>query len=1218
VRKSVATWLALLSLGIALRTAGAEERPTPAGFGVALELAAKALAAGDLGEARRQVDRALERDGQAPDAWALEARRAKAAGEDDERIHALHRELALRIAQGAPRKVTRALRAVLEQEDPLAKRYLDLSASYVDKLVALAKAYRKAKRPHSAIRVYQQVLALDPEHAEARAAIEEISAAPDPSLAETAKPKDLLADVSAEWIRGFDAQHATWEERARLERPNYTTYTDAGYEVMVRCAEAMEQMNAFYRVFFRYGHDDGKSVPRIDLNIFRERDTYLEKGLGPPVDWSKGHFTGGAVEVWIGNSGFDAMTGTLFHEAAHQFVSLATNAVGWLNEGLACFFEGCRIQANGTVLVNRPADGRLFSLADRMDHGWMRDAADGIDPKDPSKSNPPKAPGFRILIENDYAWGPPWYAPTWGLVYFLYNFQDPVDGRFVYRDAFREYVDTSGGRTGKKAVENFEKVVLAHPTPLTKSLRKDQESEIALPSTVDEVDDLWKRWILALRDQQRGSAQTERPYLAWAGYAIERKDLDAAAEHLEKGLHEQPRDVELMVAFADLLAGKLRNRDRATKLLHQALAVLESAPDVDEARIAALESQLERLDGSHRNLSSLHRRLERSASAIAEAYLASEHYLMAMYVSVGLGTSLRMPRMLGYFKDAVARSGKTLARWQLAYNEVDLAGWATGGSKVFEPYGAILRARFGTYAPDTYAYSFLTMDKVTSGDFSLEAEVRALQGESAFAGLVFGQKSGTDFHALFLFPEGYADLASFYGSGSFKTWRHEDVPPAGDAWHRLRVDVAGPEVDVWFEGRLVASQAFPGRSVLGGRFGLITGPGTAQFRSVRYLARQADDPGAELERADRRARAERESARRPGYHLGFVPPWPRAKAWVRTPRTRWDERGLVPTLVVLWSMKQNEVMPLHGWLAHVAATYASSGLEIVSVCEDADPKDVEAYLATHPFPGSVAVDAFDPKKGGAGETMDLFAAGRKGYPWVLLLDIDQRVIWEGNPGFHPQQPWKEGVATHVDTPLADLVERRNLPALGPWLRAWPEHGRPAMLRGDLAGAKEPLLVSRSLPADLVPAVAEAQAMLHGILRALEAFEPVCEELEERGMDAALPVLLEWADLLEHEVDEKVRRSLLQRFKGGGVRTWRTASRLVEQTRERIGKGAAPREATLVLLEKLARHEDPMLALLRGEIEEALAAGDDARIDPILEAAPGLPQRWLASEYLHLR
>jgi len=1222
MRKILGIAAVLLLASVGLRPAPAEERPTSASFGIALESAEKALAKHDHAEARRQIFRALERDAHAPAAWALRARWALAVGDDDERIYALHKELALRIAQGAPKKQTRALRKTLEAADPLAKRYLDLSAGFVDKLLDLAKAYRKAKRPHSAIRIYQQVLALDPERTEAKTAIEEISAAPDPTLAETAKPKDLLADVSAEWIRQFDGKHMTWETRATLERPNYTTYTDAGYEVMIRSAEAMEQMNAFYRVFFNYGHDDGKTVPRIKLNIFRERDTYLKLGVGPPVDWSKGHFTGGAVEVWIGGSGFDTMTGTLFHEAAHQFVSLATNAVGWLNEGLACFFEGCRIQANGTVLVNRPANGRLFSLAGRMDKGWMESAADGIDPADPSKSNPPKAPTFRILIENDYAWGPPWYAPTWGLVYFLYNMQDPVDGRFVYRDAFRTFINTSGGRTGKKAVENFEEVVLAHPKPLTKSLRKAKKgagaAKTPLPQTVEDVDPVWKRWILALREEQGGRSKVEHPYLDWARYAIERKDLAAASEHFEHGLRERPHDVDLLVGFADLLAGKLRNKDRATKLLHAALAALESTPKPDDKRIAAVEATLERIDRSYRSLRRLHQRLERSAAGIAEAYLASERYLMAMHVSAGLGTSLHMPRMLTYFKEAVKRSGKTLALWQLAYNETDLRGWSTGGGKVFEPYGAILRSHFGAYEAGRYAYSFLTLDRVTSGDYSLEAEVRTVKGENAFAGLVFGKKSGQAFHGLFLFPEGVLDLASFYGPGDFKTWRHEDVDAAASEWHRLRLDVAGPDVDLWFDGRLLASQHFPSREVLRGQFGLITGPGKAQFRGVRYLAREADDPGAGIERAVRHAQAAKEGARRPGYWMGFTPPWPQAKAWIQDERASYTERGLVPTLLVLWSRTQNAVMPIDGWLAEAAQRYASSGLSIISICENEEPKDITAYLAEHPFPGSVAVDDFDPAAGGTGTTMNHFAASRKGYPWMLLLDIDQKVIWEGNPGFFPKYPWKPGEKTHVDAPLADLVRRHNLPALRPWLKAWAAGAREATLRGDLEAAATALQIAETLPGAQVSAVADAQAMRSAIVRTLGGLADVSADLAERKRETALPVLLHWADLLEIEIEPKLRGTLEKGFKSGRVFRWRAALRLCARAQARIAKGKPVREVTTRLREKLARYEGPTVVTLRQGLDAALAGAADAALTRVLAEAPTLPARWLARTFLQLR
>ena len=59
-----------------------------------------------------------------------------------------------------------------------------------------------------------------------------------------------------------------------------------------------------------------------------------------------------------GNDGIRSMYQTLFHEAAHQFVSLTGPFVpGWLNEAYASFFKGCVIRSNGTVKWNRAPPG---------------------------------------------------------------------------------------------------------------------------------------------------------------------------------------------------------------------------------------------------------------------------------------------------------------------------------------------------------------------------------------------------------------------------------------------------------------------------------------------------------------------------------------------------------------------------------------------------------------------------------------------------------------------------------------------------------------------------------------------------------------------------------------------------------------------------------------------------------------------------------------------
>ena len=1200
----------------------AKDDEPSAPFQIALELAQKALAQGKLDEAGHQIGRALERDAQSIGAWTLRAQVAKARKDFDDQLYSLHKRLGLMIAQKVPKRDIAAAKQALVQLDPNSGRLLDMSRLFMGQLLALAKEYEKAKRPHAAIRTYQELLALAPDSVEAQEAIERISAAPDPSLAETAKPKDLLEDVSEEWIREHDAKHNTWDERAKLERDNYVTYTDAGYAVLVRCAEAMEQMNAFYRKFFRYGYDDGKSVPRIALNIFREKDTYLNKGIGPPVEWSKGHFTGNAVETWIGNSGFDSMVTTLFHEAAHQFVSLATNAVGWLNEGLACFFEGCRIQPNGTVLMNMPANGRLFGLATRMEKGWMKDAADGINKDKPSDSRPTKAPTFRIIIENEYQWGPPWYAPTWGVAYFLYNFQDPADGRFIYRDAFQVFIDASGGKRGPTAVENFEEVVLANPKKPTKTLSPETPPITDLPKTSEALDVVWKRWILALRDEQSGKSKTNKPYLQWAKYAIDRKDHAEATEHFEKGLVESPRDVALLEAFAEHLEKRERNRDRGAKLLLQAIRVVESTRPVNAQRVAKLESKLGKLDGKFESAKRLHAKLFQEAHGVAKAYLDANLNLMAMHVSWRLATDLRLTGLMPIFEEAVRRTGKSLSLWQLAYNEHDLKGWSTNGSRVFEPYGTLLRSRFGVYEPGRADYTFLTLDTVTSGDFSFESEILAKQKESGFAGLVFGRKGGAAFHCVIFFPDGYVDLVSFYGAGIFKTWRHSPVKKAkagaGDPWRTLRIDVSGKTLDLWTDGELVVSHEFTSREVLQGSFGLITGPGTAQFRNVRYLARPSNDLAGAIERKIRMEELG-DAVTQTGSYMGQVPPWPTSIGWLGEPAKSWFEKGYVPTLFVMWSIKQNNQMPIAPLLHDVLEKYERSGLRLVSVIENDQRGLIEAYVREHKFPGSVAIDHFDPRKGGAGTTMDRYFIGKRfKYPRMLLLDINQKVIWEGSPGLSANQPWKIGERTYLHDPLEELIEKRGLNELPGWIDAWTNGGYADVREGAIAKRAGLLKRASKLPADIVPEVKHAQKLLAAIQKMLAQVPDLAPQIKRKRAEPAWATLEQLAQDLDVTFGEDVQRLVASGQKTSRARGWTILRKRIDEALGKLDAGEDLTKALKPVLSKATANKGLFPGQLGEELEGALASNDATMVRHLLEDAGERPAKWLAKEFLNIR
>lgn len=1224
--------LAPLLLALApLAAAAPQLGETP--FARALAFAERELGRGNLEESRRHLDRALERDPRSVAAWELRARWAEASGDRDEQLYSRHVEYRLAVAQGLGGDAREEMAEALIALDPLAEELFDLQAGFVKKLEKLAVSYEEDGRPHSAIRVHKQVLALDPEHAPSEEAIQRIASAPDPSLAADAKPRDLLADVSEEWIRAFDAEHATWDSRAERETDNYRTFTDAGYEVLVRASEAMEQMNAFYRVFFAYGtEEDGGSVPKIDLNIFRTRDEYLELGIGPPVSWSGGHFTGGAVETYIGAGGFEETTGTLFHEAAHQFVALATRSAGWLNEGLASFFEGCRILSNGTVLMNLPANHRLFPLVDRMEQGWMDGPWDGIDPDDPSAGSPTKAPTFRIVLENEYPWGPPWYAPTWGVVFFLYNFQDPVDGRFVYRDAFRVFIDKSGGRMGEGAVENFEEIVLGNPKPPTKGVDFSKaEDRIRLPETVEELNDVWKDWMVSLRQEATGQISVERPYLDWARYAEARGDLLDAKEHYEKGLVEHPDDADLLEGFAELLAEEFDDEDRASKLLLRALQVLEAvAADAtpDQDRIDAIEKRLGRLDPERRSLARLHDELSAVTTGLVQRYLAEGSHLQAMDLAWRMGSDLKVEGMFAFFEEAARRGGRSLAMWRLAYNEENLEGWQSAGNDTFTAQREALVSEFSS--DEANAFRFLVLDEVTSGDFSMEAEISAVHGQVNFCGLVFGRKTANDFHAAILYPPGqdaggrdkagFIDLTSFYGGGTYDVWRHSPIPaePERDAdrsisetWRRLRVDVTGRVVDVWLDDRFIATHEFGSLAVLRGSFGLITGEGLAKYRNVRYLAREPNDPGSAIERDIRMGDALDERGARGTSWLGVKPPFPEVERWAQGERSSWEEAGAAPQLLVLWSLEQNNLIPLDPWLTWVAAEAEKYGLRIVSIVSAWDDAKVDAYLAEHSFPDAVGVDRVQPGERFGVTFSDYFIA-EVNVPRLVLLDIDGTVAWEGDPGFRIGEPWKDAEPSYMDSAFFDLVQRRRIVDRARWREAWNETALPALADGDL-GTAWPLL-EESLTFDWRhdDTVLAAQTRLRTLQAAAASLVTTAEQFEEAQREPALDTLLAWAELIGAEVDKDTTKELRRFGRAARAKAWTRALGYLSPVRKRLEGGKDPSSALDSAIERIEGLEGPFPA----ELAEALgaAAGDAEAVARAVEEAPRLPGRWLAREH----
>ena len=566
------------------------------------------------------------------------------------------------------------------------------------------------------------------------------------------------------------------------------------------------------------------------------------------------------------------------------------------------------------------------------------------------------------------------------------------------------------------------------------------------------------------------------------------------------------------------------------------------------------------------------------------------------------------------------REGASLARWRLAYDGESLRGWNASGTDIFEARGDEIVARVGEFETGVFDYRFLTLDEVTSGDFSIEAEVRARNGEVAFAGLVFGKKSTDDFHALVLFPpsldrKANLDLASFYGGGSHKTWRHDPVeghPSEAESWYHLRVDVTGRIADAWVDGRRVASQEFPSVDVLRGSFGLFTGVGESRFRNVRYLARNPRDPSARIERQvlhENEAAAARgatgRAASRDGSWVGLDPPFPTVSEWIQDrPRKGWEDGLGRPQLLVLWSIQQNEAVRIDSWLASLATKYEPVGLRIVNVGLCWDEGKVRDYVKGKSFPGSIGIDRVMPN-GQGGQTFDDYSIDRFYLPRLVLVDVDGKAVWEGDPGFSAGRPWK-GEESFLHDPLQDLISKRRLGEVVEWRGRWAEAGLPALESGQVEVAIPLLVEAESFDPKLFPDVGRAVESLRALQSAFADVDALCTRLTDAGAEPALAVLAEWAELAGTPLPSN--RETKKLSKSAAVKDWKRALGMLKSTKRKLEGGKDPGS-----MEGVLERMEPLVGALPARLRDELraAADDPEKIREAVLGAEDLPARWLA-------
>ncbi|MCU0865797.1 MAG: hypothetical protein MUC36_18585 [Planctomycetes bacterium] len=979
------------------------------------------LQAGDLAGAKAAVERALERDGKSLPALQLLAEIAVRLDDRDTAVHMQHRWLEVFDARTDPKakagpEALAERKALLERLQALDTKALDwgkLQAACVTGLADIGKQYRAKKDWLGALDVYQQLLQVAPGHPDGLAAVQQIrtSGGREVAVEDVYAGTDPTGGLSEEELAALDREHADWEQAWTDQSDNYRYRTNAGFLVLKTARIAMEQMNRFYRRFFHFLEDGGKT-PAIEIRIFKNRDEYLKYGT-TPQPWSAGQFTGDAVETYAGGvSGKESvreMYGTLFHEAAHQFVSMTGPMVpGWLNEAYASFFEGCVILSNGSVKWNRVPAGRLMPLAARLERGWMSDPAEAGPGAGGEWNEPQQAPPFKMIVEGKYAWGPPWYAPTWGVVYYLYNLR-LADGRLVYRDALHAYYTSFKRGQPKDPAAHFETIVL-------------RGSPLSTVATLAELDEPWKQWILQLRDRELGKTDAGDELMRWAAAALARGDQAAAREFLEDARELRPTDPEVLWSLAGVLEAD-KAKAQAAARYREFRRALELNGKAADPRGAAAAKKIDALDPLVARVRTLRQKLCDQGLVLAKDYEARQLPSMALEIARRMTASYSMPAAMDYYTQLALRSGKSLARFRVAYDERSLRGWSASDDGSFQAYGKLLRAKVPRDG-DRMVTRELTCDVTFDADFSLAAELQVLATDDGkgyrgdLVGLCFGRKGDAVFHAVLLHPKGFLDLSSNRG-GTWTVHDHRSVP-VGSSWHQLRIDVTGNQLDVYYDGLYVRSLSFPDPAAVRGAFGLLCGPGEAQFRNVRILARDPFDPAARIERELAMAKVMSDpSQRQPGTFSGFVPPELGALQFVQgEPVTLGALRGR-PVLLMFWTPAQDAVIPSTAWLRHTLQRGAKAGLAVVVVCDAGTTEAaLRARLGTHALPGAVV--AIDGSGACYGEFF--IKAGGFGIPRALVLDREGKVVFEGDPGLRSGAEWQPADGpTYVDDVLSKLL-----------------------------------------------------------------------------------------------------------------------------------------------------------------------------------------------------
>ncbi len=1080
------------------------------------------------------------------------------------------------------------LYAFVHEADPLRRRLDTLRREYVSHLLKLANEQMDHLAWHSARAMLSEAQFTDPEHPELAAGLDRIrkEGGNELAVADETGGADPLAGVTPEWVAKNDPLHTEWDKAWTLETEHYKVKTNAGYRVLMTTAHAMEQVQVFYRLYHQYKTGNEK-IPIANVWIFKNKDEY--KTLGhQPVDWAAGHWDGSSVVTYDprgegSDAGLTDLLNTLFHEASHQFTTLAGGGgvPAWLNEGMASFFEGTRLLSNGKLDWNLVATGRLYPLVEdiKADKHKLADVIQG------------NVEDYRVY----YPWG-------WGICYYLYNAEDG-EGHLMYRASMREYFQKYNS---DKHLERFVEFFVTAP-------------KIEGVATIEDFEKRFRAWILELADADRGKVDLARKFEERGDQQVRLKDWKRAVEFYNRSLERDPDYPEVLWKLAAALE-QTGETDRAAGVLRQWLTVLAPAFVDGTANAEALQrradafARIPKLDTSAKRLAEIREKFHGDSLVLAGDYDKAGLPRMALHVLRGPATAEPPSEKARELYFAIAdKSGVSLESWRLIFNERDLKGFYGGGEGDFKVEDGVLVASISEDSdnanktgpttggsgsadsaaakkPDLFAFRRLFVDVEPAGDWSLSAEV-LLDKTSTLAGLCFGKKADGRFCGVGLLPKGYVDLATLGASDGKPLTRNKVDLAAG--WNKLRVDVAGTRVVVTLNGTEVVDYLFETRAEIKGGFGLLAGLGKASFREIKVLEYDPSLPrrtkiGWRKPVPEYDAESGAMSVQRspPGKlnYLNQAPPKLEVEGWIGDVPREGDLDRLLgwPVLLLFWTPDQEKALPQLPGIDKLAEQYAALKIPIL-LCSNQKKETLEAWAKDHPFRYPVCFDWSQ-------QLYKAYAIDKLQLPHAKLLGMDGLVAWEGNPD------WKAEFGSYLEEPLAAIVKNGRLAELGP-ARDKLAECEARIAKGEREGLAADLQSIVALGVEH-PAVARAKVLITRLeLEAASALDAAEARVKEgrwiQGVAALEAASKRFAPLAQAA---EAKKHAEKRVKESG---YQNAKKLENRLRiaERYlaaGKVADAKESFDVTLAKLDAASDPWLAERCRFLAEAVKTAKDGK------------------------